>query len=224
MFVKLMLTEKLIDINIIPISKNDSGLRAITIMEQLNINHLPVIDKKKFIGTVSEDDIWNMNNQKSSLGSIINKLNKTHVSIEQDVFEIVKLVNEHNLTMIPVVNNNIYIGGITHKKIIKSLASIVAMQSDGGVIILEMNKNNYSMTEMAQIIESNNAKILSSYISDHHEKSMLKVTLKLNIKELAPIVQAFERYNYIVTAHYNSGGKSDNLKERYDSLMRYLNI
>ena len=134
------------------------------------------------------------------------------------------MVNEHNLTLIPVLDNNRYVGAISVKSILKALASIVAMQSEGGVIILEMNKNDYSMSEIAQIVEGNNAKILSSYVSNHKESNMIKLTLKLNVDELSPIVQTFQRYNYTITAQYDQSQSTDGLQDRYDSLMRYLNI
>ena len=98
------------------------------------------------------------------------------------------------------------------------------MQSEGGVIILEMNKNDYSMSEMAQIVEGNNAKILSSYVSNHKDSNMIKVTLKLNVNELSHVVQTLRRYDYTITAHYDQSQSTDGLQDRYDSLMLYLNI
>ena len=184
-----MLSQKLIDINIEPISASDTGSKALSLMEGLNISEIPVVREGNYIGIISEDDIWMMENQQDSIKPIINKLKRVFVTLDNDVFEIVKIVNEHNLTMIPVIHNKKYIGGITLKGIIKALASIVAMQSDGGVIILEIQKNDYSMSEIAQIVEGNNAKILSSYISDHQEKNLIKLTLKLNVSELNPILQ-----------------------------------
>jgi hypothetical protein len=81
------------------------------------------------------------------------------------------------------------------------------------------------MSEISQIVESNNAKILSSYITDTKNKERINVSLKLNIENLNAVKQTFERYNYLVSAHYQpSDIKTDNtLNDRYDSLMRYLN-
>ena len=116
-----------------------------------------------------------------------------------------------------------YIGSITYESIISSLASIVAIQESGGVIILEMMKKEYSMSEIAQIVESNGARILSAYITDVDDRDIIKLTLKLNIIDIAPIIQTFERYKYTVAASYNQSENKDNLIDRYDLLMRYLN-
>ena len=219
-----MLSQKLIANDISPALPSDSGMNAMSLMDEFKVSHLPVVENGELLGLISEDDIWNMHNQEKPIKSILVKLKKVFVTFEHDVFEIVKMVNEHDLTLIPVVDNNRYLGAISVQSILKALASIVAMQSEGGVIILEMNKNDYSMSEMAQIVEGNNAKILSSYISNHKDSNTIKVTLKLNVNKLSPVIQTFQRYNYTITAHYDQSQSTDGLQDRYDSLMRYLNI
>lgn len=219
-----MLSQKLIATDITPALPSDSGMNAMSLMDEFKVSHLPVVEDGELLGLISEDDIWNMHNQEKSINSILVKLKKVFVTSEHDVFEIVKMINENDLTLIPVVEKNRYLGAISIRSILKALASIVAMQSEGAVIILEMNKNDYSMSEIAQIVEGNNAKILSSYISNHKDSNKIKVTLKLNISELSPIIQTFRRYDYTITAHYDQSQSTDGLQDRYDSLMRYLNI
>jgi len=219
-----MLSQKLIATDITPAHPQDRGISVMSLMDEFKVLHLPVVENGKLLGIVSEEDLWSMHNQEKPVKNILQRLKQAQVTFEHDVFEIVKLVNEHDLSLIPVVDKGRYMGAISIRSILKALASIVAMQSDGGVLILEMNKNDYSMSEMAQIIESNGAKILSSYISNHRENKMLKVTLKLNVNDLKPIIQTFERYQYTITAHYDQSESNNDLHERYDSLMRYLNI
>jgi CBS domain-containing protein len=218
-----MLSQKLIATDITPAHPQDRGVNVMSLMDEFKVLHLPVVENGKLLGIVSEEDLWSMHNQEKPIKNILQRLKQAQVTFEHDVFEIVKLVNEHDLSLIPVVDKGRYMGAISIRSILKALASIVAMQSDGGVLILEMNKNDYSMSEMAQIVESNGAKILSSYISNHRENKMLKVTLKLNVNDLKPIIQTFERYQYTITAHYDQSESNNDLHDRYDSLMRYLN-
>lgn len=218
-----MLSQKLIATDITPAHPQDRGVNIMSLMDEFKVLHLPVVENGKLLGIVSEEDLWSMHNQEKPIKNILQRLKQAQVTFEHDVFEIVKLVNEHDLSLIPVVDKGRYMGAISIRSILKALASIVAMQSDGGVLILEMNKNDYSMSEMAQIVEGNGAKILSSYISNHRENKMLKVTLKLNVNDLKPIIQTFERYQYTITAHYDQSESNNDLHDRYDSLMRYLN-
>ncbi|MBC8411071.1 MAG: CBS domain-containing protein [Rhodobacteraceae bacterium] len=218
-----MLSQKLIATDITPALPNDSGMNAMSLMDEFKVSHLAVVDNGRYLGLISEDDIWNMHNEEKSIDTILQKLSRPFVTLENDVFEIVRIVNEQNLTLIPVLENERYIGAITVRSILKALSSIVAMQSEGGVLILEMSKEDYSMSEIAQIVEGNNAKILSSYVTNHPDSNKIKVTLKLNVSDLNPLVQTFERYEYTITAHYDQSDFTDSLHDRYNSLMRYLN-
>ena len=132
-------------------------------------------------------------------------------------------MDQHKLTLLPIMGDGKYFGAITQQSVIEALASIVAIQESGGVIILEMNKKDYSMSEISQIVESNNLKILSAYVTDVDEKNNIKLTLKLNKIDIAAVIQTFERYKYNVAASYNYSENTDNLSDRFDSLMRYLN-
>ena len=79
------------------------------------------------------------------------------------------------------------------------------------------------MSEIARIIESNNAKILSSYITSESEMEYIEVTIKLNKINITSIVKDFERFNYIISASYNKIDQNIDLTDRYESLMRFLN-
>jgi hypothetical protein len=94
----------------------------------------------------------------------------------------------------------------------------------GGIIELELNKNDYSLTQIASIVEGNDAKILSCYVTSTPDSNKIEVTLKINREELTRILQTFNRYNYTVKASYHQAGFEDDLKTRFDEFMRFLNI
>ena len=77
---------------------------------------------------------------------------------------------------------------------------------------------------MAQIVEGDNAQILSSYVQSFQDSTRLEVTLKINKTELSGIISSFERYNYQVKAVFNSTTTDDGTEDRYNSLMNYLNV
>ena len=101
--------------------------------------------------------------------------------------------------------------------------SILAVDGGtGGILVLEVSQSDYSMAQIGQIVESNNAKILSSTILSNPASTNLDVTLKINQEDLTAIIRTFERYDYVVKAEYQNGMGSDDLKWRYDALMNYL--
>ena len=218
-----MIARKLISKEIQTITLEYSGVEALSIMQEFHLSHLAVVVKDKLLGLVSEEDIWGMHDENNKIKSIKDKLQMSFMTLGKDVFEVINYMDEHKLSLLPMLVDGKYIGAITHESVISSLASIVAIQESGGVIILEMTKKEYSMTEMAQIVESNSARILSAYITDVDDRDIIKLTLKFNLVDIAPIIQTFERYNYNVAVSYNQSDKRDNLDDRYNSLMRYLN-
>jgi hypothetical protein len=91
-------------------------------------------------------------------------------------------------------------------------------------LVLELNIHDYSLSEIARIVESNDAKILSLYISSHIDSNKLELTVKINRTDLSPIIQTFNRYNYTIKASFHQSEYVDDLKDRFDSFMSFLNI
>lgn len=218
-----MIAKKLISKEIQTVTPETTGGEALSIMQEFHLSHLAVVEDNILLGIISEEDIWNMHDEGNKINSISDKIEMLCMPLGRDVFEIIKYMDEHKLTLLPIMGDENYFGAITQQSVIEGLASIVAIQESGGVIILEMNKKDYSMSEIAQIVESNNLKILSAYITDVDEKNNIKLTLKLNKIDIAAVIQTFERYKYNVAASYNYSENTDNLSDRFDSLMRYLN-
>ena len=119
--------------------------------------------------------------------------------------------------------NKHYLGAITNRKLLYTIAKSTGVQSIGGMIVLQMKENDYAMSEIARIIESNNTKILSSYITSIPNSQMMELTLKLNKVDISAIVRDFERFDYTITASYNRDSQEDDFLDRYESLMRFLN-
>lgn len=220
-----MNSQKLIANEISPVSTEDRGSTVLSLMSEFRLSHLPVVDNHTLLGLVSEDDIYNMNDENNKIETIINTLSAHQMTTENDVFEIIQQLDKNDITLLPLVSESKYIGSVTEASIVKALATIIAVKEGGSLIILEIKKEDYQMSEISQIIESNNAKILSSYISNTHNNEKISVSLKLNIDNLDAIKQTFKRYNYVVSAHYQpTDSKTDStLSDRYDGLMRYLN-
>ena len=218
-----MITKKLISKEIQTITLEYSGAEVLAIMQENHISHIAILSNNELLGIISEEDIWSMHDENNKVESIKEKIKHFFMPLGKDVFEIINYMDKHKLSLLPMLTHGKYIGSITYESIISSLASIVAIQESGGVIILEMMKKEYSMSEIAQIVESNGARILSAYITDVDDRDVIKLTLKLNIIDIAPVIQTFERYKYTVAAGYNQSENKDNLGDRYDLLMRYLN-
>ncbi|MDP4291633.1 MAG: CBS domain-containing protein [Bacteroidota bacterium] len=220
-----MIAKNLISNEIAPLRTSDTALQAISWMEEYRVYHLPIVDNIDFLGLISEEDIYTMSDFEEPVGNHVLSLSKQYVFSNQHIYDVIKIFSSEHLSLLPVLNeNNQYLGVITINDLVNSISEMTAVENPGGIIVLELNQNDYSLSEIAQIVESNDAKILSLYITSIPDTTMIELTLKINRMDIQPIIQTFTRYEYIIKASFAEEGYYDDLRDRYDSLMNWLNI
>jgi len=144
---------------------------------------------------------------------------------DQHIYEVIELLARMELTLVPVLNHEKqYLGVITQEGLTRKFAHLLAMQQPGGIIELEMSQHDYSLSEISQIVESNNGRILSLYVAASEDNTKLRVTLKINLTDLTSILETLNRYNYtVVSSHMSSEDLDEFYQERFDVFLKYLN-
>ncbi|OWY25369.1 CBS domain-containing protein [Sphingobacteriales bacterium UPWRP_1] len=220
-----MIARNLIKNNIPPLKTTDTCGKALMWMNTFHLQHLPVVNGTHYEGMVSENQLLDSNNPGITLKDYPFEDNCAFVLQGAHIYEVLKVMNEQHLTAIAVLDEErAYLGLITLENLLEYFGQMNAAQEPGGIILLEMPAYNYSLTQIAQIIETNNARVLSMYVTTHPDTEMLEVTIKVNITDLNAIIATFERYNYEVTASFQENDYVEDIKERLDELMNYLNI
>jgi CBS domain-containing protein len=221
-----MLANDLISEVIPSLKTSDSGQTALNWMEIFRISHLPIVNNLDFLGLISDADIYDMNQPEEPIGNHSLTLLKPYVTTEQHLFEVIGLASRLKLTVVPVLDEKShYKGVITTTELVRYLAGISSMDQQGGIIVLEIIERDYSLSQIAQIVESNNIKVLSMYITSPPDSTKLEVTLKVNTNDLVSVIRTFERYNYDIKTWVTSDDSMDRFySERFDLLMKYLNI
>ena len=215
---------KLISSSIMPLLPDDDGNRALELMNLYRVNHLAVVKNNFFLGVVSDKEINNWNSLDEYIEEHLPNLASPHVIYNQHLFDIIEVLEKNNLSVVPVLDKNKqYKGVITNRKLLYTIANSAAIQSVGGVIVLQMNHNDYSLTEISNIIENNDAKILSTYVTSTPESTKMELTIKINKTEITPIIKDLERYEYSIVASYKEDDEDVDFLERYEQLMRFLN-
>lgn len=219
-----MQAKSLISSSIKSIHPVEDGNTALEMMDQYRVNHLAIVKNDFYLAAVSDKEIMNWNSEDDAIEDHLNNLAAPHVKHNQHLFDIIEVLEKNNLSVVPVLDEeNRYLGVITSRKLMYSIAKSATIQSPGGVIVLEMNNNDYSLTEIASIVESNNTKILSSYIISKPNSTNIEVTIKLNKQDVTTIIKDFERRGYNISASYKDEEADKDFSERYESLMRFLN-
>lgn len=220
-----MLARSLISETIPPLRKSDNGEKALQWMHKFAVHQLPIVENGKLLNLISMEDVINTTNLELPLSEYKTSFAHPFVFEYTHILEVVRLSSKLNISSIPVLDEDEnYVGLITAKDLLKGLNQFSALQHEGSIIELEMPMRNYSLYEIARIVESNELQILSCFTNIHPDLATAEITLKLNSPNLAPLVAAFERYNIQVKAVHQETEYTEDLKERYDSLMRYLNV
>ena len=220
-----MLARELISDVVTALKTSDTGTMALSWMEVFRIKHLPIVNHREFLGLISDSDIYDLNNPDEPVGNHKLSLQKPFVNEDRHIYEVIELLSRLELTLVPVLNEEKqYLGVITQEDLTRRFAHLSAMQQPGGIIELEMNERDYSLSEISQIVESNNARILSLYVASSQDNAKLRVTLKINFTDLTSIMETFNRYNYtVVSSHTDNEDLDEFYQERFDVLLKYLN-
>lgn len=220
-----MIARDLIADIIPPVKTSDSIQKVLDRMAEFRVNHMPIVEDGQFLGLISDNDLIEIFDYSEPIAGIQLSLSNTAVNQDQHIYDVIRLFNEKRLTLIPVMDEQrTYLGVISVNAMVEYFASITSVKEPGGIIVLEINNRNNSLAHIAQIVESNNARILSSYVTSFADSTRLEATIKINRTDIAAIVASFIRYDYTIIATYNDQKADDAITDRYDQLMNYLNL
>lgn len=220
-----MFAAEMISTAIPPVHTSDTIQKVTDRMIEFRVRHLPIVNEEQFLGLLAESDILPEVDNQTQVGALGLSLVNPYVREDQHVYDVIRLFYEQQLTVVPVLDiKKNYLGMISINAMNEYFAKITSVSDPGGIIILEISNKNNSLAHMAQIVESDNAQILSSYIRTFPDSTRMEVTLKVNKQDISAIIATFLRYEYDIKATFNHTDNNGNSMDRYDSLMNYLNL
>lgn len=199
---------------------------AIATLEDIGATELPLVDADEFIGTVRLDFLYDQPNPQMPLQKIAHLLPRPSIKAEHHLLDAFAIFHEHRAHIMAVENaQNQFIGTLEMQDLVFEIGKHPALKMPGGIIVLEMAANDYHLSQIAQIFEADDAKILTLLITETPENfGWIDVTIKSNKTDISGILQTLSRYNYIVKAVFHQGEHERNLRHRYEALMNYLNM
>lgn len=220
-----MLAIELIADAIPPVHTSDSIQKVLDRMVEFRVRQMPIVNEEQFLGLVAESDLIAETDYEVAIGALALSLVNPYVLEDQHIYDVIRLFYEQRLTIVPVLDaKKNYLGLISINRMNAYFATLTSVTEPGGIIVLEISNKNNSLAHMAQIVESDNAQILSSYVQTFPDSTRMEVTLKVNKLDISAITATFLRYEYNIKATFNHTGDNDNSRDRYDSLMNYLNL
>lgn len=209
-----------------PLKLTDRAGMALTWMEEIRTNALPVTDQRSFLGFIGDDIIFELSDPNRLIGTIELEAGTCWVYSDKHIYDVLRVASENQSNLVAVLDReNSYLGVITMEDAISAFADSLSIKSQGGVLILSMNMSDYLLSEISRLVESENTKILSSFISDDPlDNSKIKLTLKLDKPELRHVKATLERFGYRVIDHYQEESGISNEEDRIGNLLRFLDI
>jgi CBS domain-containing protein len=215
----------LITSDIPPLRPQDDVGRALDWLEEFKVSHLPVVQDGRLVGLVKDQDLVDRNDPRGAVSSVMEQVEVPFIRGNQHIYEVMKLFSERGLTVLPVLDEmGRYLGAITEHEALKRLAEVTNIHEPGSIVVLEMNQADYSLQQIARIVEGNDAKVLSVYSHVLADSMRLEVTLKINREDISDILQTFDRYEIQVKTTYQGSRFHDDLRGRYEELMRFINL
>jgi acetoin utilization protein AcuB len=219
-----MLVSQIIESGFPHLSMFDKVVFALDLMEDYDVLHLPVIVEEKFAGIISKDDLMD-SDETAMLASLQSQFIHASVFPDEHFLSALKQASQFDISIIPVVSKNGEIQGIvTQKKLVRSIAGFFNIEEPGGVIVIEMDKRNFSFGEISRLIETNDASITQLNTYTESTTGLFILTIKVNKIEISDIIATLQRYEYSIRYYFGEEDYENELRKNYDLLMTYLKI
>ncbi|HEY4151113.1 MAG TPA: CBS domain-containing protein [Chitinophagaceae bacterium] len=220
-----MLNKELISSSLPVLSPADTVLHAQQLLADYHLFQLPVVSEGKYLGLITEDDILNAADENLRIIQLENRFSKVATHANNHFVESVQLCNDYGLSVVPVVDKDMdWVGVISAPDLLRHLGKMTGTDEPGGLIVLELNKADFSFSEISKLVETNDAQITQLNTFFDTQQQLLHVTIKVNKFEISDIVATFQRYEYTVKYYFGEELYENELRSNYDHLMNYLNM
>lgn len=222
-----MLVARAINNDVRVLTDVDSVAEALEQMELLEADCLPVVNQssRKVIGQISRSILGDIDDNTTSLGDL--ELEEPFKIFNgQHLFHAIRMMLQHELRFLPVVNENWEFQGIIKKQqVLESLSKMLNLTEYGSVITVELSHRNFTLSEIVQLIEAEGGKILGITVeTPDKEKKSYEISIKLNLQDVSRVASALRRYGYTILTESESESYNIDLETRADELMKYIDM
>jgi predicted transcriptional regulator len=209
---------------VIPLKPTDTVRFSLELMNDLQLLELPVVKDDVFLGMVSKSAL-SVLPQNTKIETVPKSSMENEIGHQRHIFDILGTFSKVQFTCLPVLDeHNHYIGAVTLRHVLEMMRDMLTIDQEGGIIILEMSAIDYTLSEIARITENDNISIVGLLISRIPDSGRILVHLKLNSMDIEHLLASFQRFDYLVVQYYSESIMIDNLKNRYEALMKFLDL
>lgn len=205
-----------------PLTTQSTVREALKLCKTYPITHIPIVNNAHYVGCISQTDVLTIENKDELLKESIDIFEHFQTNDTQPLLDVLKKFADNETNILPAIINQEYLGYIELNDVLDAFSQTPFLNSEGFTLVIEKNTKDFTMSEVSQIIESNNGIALGFYESKRSNEKV-EITIKISSQEINEIIQTFRRYDYIIITEHKDDIYLEELKNRSDYLQKFLN-
>ena len=214
-----MRAQRMLSLDLPVLALTDQVARALDVMDEFKLMHLPVVEEDVYKGTVSEEALLELDTS-----ALIAEAPMTSDAIAPDlhVYDVVARMGWSDVDLLPVVAEGLYRGAVDRAAVLRFMAKRAGWGFPGSTIVIEVLPKDLSPAELVRIVEADGAQITSFNVAPQEDSEFLEVTFKVNTEEIESLMATLRRHEFTVQSFYNAPELEDEMRARFNAFMRYL--
>ena len=214
-----MRAQRILNMDLPVLALTDQVSRALEVMDEFKVMHLPVVEEDVYKGTVSEAQLLELD---ASALIAEAPLSEESIGMELHLYDVVARMGWSDVDVLPVVHEGLYRGAVDRAAVLRFLAKRAGWGFPGSTIVLELLPKDLSPGELFRIVEVDGAQVTSYNVAAVENSELLEVTFKVNTEEIESLLSSLQRHEYTVQSFYNAPELEDEMRARFDAFMKYL--
>ncbi|MBM3414019.1 MAG: CBS domain-containing protein [Bacteroidetes bacterium] len=203
----------------------ESVATVLAIMENEQLGHIPVVEGDTYLGLVSKEALFEVMDDSTTLQQLAWSLPRPFVKPADHFLAAIQLMDEQGLTLVPIITDQQeLIAAISVQELLTAVGKFLGLQEGGALLVLEKEAQHYTASEVAKLVESNDAQLEHLNTIINAQTGIIQLTIRLNKYEVSDIIATFQRYDYTVLYYVGEEQYANELKSNYDHLIHYLKI
>lgn len=207
------------------VQHTESVATALAMMEDEQLTHLPVVEGTTYQGLVSREALYEVSDDSIALDQLGWPLPRPSVKPTDHFLAAVQVMGEQGLSLVPVITEQQeLLATISALELTTAIGKFLGLQEGGALLVLEKEAQHYTASEVAKLVESNDAQLLQLNTTVNAQTGHIQITIRLNKYEVSDVIATFQRYDYTVRFYVGEEQYANELKSNYDHLIHYLKI
>lgn len=220
-----MIIDEFIAASVPQVQPGQTGNEVLALMDDSQLTQLPVVAGEQYLALLREQDLMDWTSPQLAVSQSGLLAFKPAILSHSHPLQAWRLAVQHELDVIPIVSKEgQYTGAVTRQALMEYVSENTGYRQPGGVLVLAMKRSHYSLSELAQIAESEDVSITSVGMTEPNENGEVEVALKTNSTDLSALIASLERHDYHVLHIFGAEHSQDDLMSRYQLLMNYINM